>query len=92
MVQHFEIFCLHSSETVIIMEQLYILCYDFKQGLDQEECLQCLKLAYGDEAPSCAIVFRWFAEFHHRGQSSFLDEEHTGRPLSAVISENVSTI
>ncbi|XP_035226618.1 protein GVQW3-like [Stegodyphus dumicola] len=63
----------------------------FKVGSNQEECVQRLHLVFGYEDLSRAIVFRWFIEFH-RGRNSLQDEEHTGRPLSAVILDNVSAI
>ncbi|GFW73048.1 hypothetical protein TNCV_831671 [Trichonephila clavipes] len=34
-----------------------IFC-DFKAGLNQEECVQWLKLAFDDESPRRAFVFR----------------------------------
>ena len=40
-----------------------MIFYDFKLGLDQEEWLQRLLLAYEDKAPSLATVFRWFTKF-----------------------------
>ncbi|GFS59846.1 uncharacterized protein TNCV_2806541 [Trichonephila clavipes] len=40
-----------------------VIFYDFKAGLNQEECVQRLQLAFGDESPCHATVFRWFKEF-----------------------------
>lgn len=68
-----------------------MIFYDFKAGLNQEECVQRLQLAFGDESPARATVFRWFKEFS-RGRNFLQDEEHTGRPPSAVIPDNVSAI
>ena len=56
-----------------------------------KEYFQCLQLAQGDETTFCATIFRQFTELG-RGRSSVLDEEHTMRPLSLVIPENVLTI
>ncbi|XP_071043147.1 histone-lysine N-methyltransferase SETMAR-like [Parasteatoda tepidariorum] len=68
-----------------------LIFYDFIAGLNQEECVQLLQLAFGDESPARATVFRWFKEFSRDG--NFLqDEENTGRPPSAVIPDNVSVI
>ncbi|GFY08942.1 histone-lysine N-methyltransferase SETMAR [Trichonephila clavipes] len=50
--------------------------YDFKTGLNQEECVPWLQLAFGDKSPCRATVFRWFKEFYS-GYNSLLDEEHT---------------
>ena len=52
-----------------------MIFYHFKVGLIQEECLQHLYLAYGDEVHLVLL----YSEFC-RGQSSLLDEELTGRP------------
>ncbi|GFU19759.1 histone-lysine N-methyltransferase SETMAR [Trichonephila clavipes] len=65
-----------------------IFC-EFKAGLNQEECVQRLQLAFGDKSPCHATVFRWFKEFCS-GHNSFQAEELTGRPLPAVIPDNVS--
>ena len=68
-----------------------MIFYDFKARLNQNECLQRLRLAFGNECPSRATVFRWFKEFCI-GRNSLQDEEHTGRPSSTVITDNVSAI
>ena len=54
-----------------------IIFYDFKAGLNQEECVQWLQLAFGNEFLSCTNVFRWFKEFC-RGCNSLQDDEHKG--------------
>ncbi|GFV87343.1 uncharacterized protein TNCV_4033151 [Trichonephila clavipes] len=66
-----------------------MIFYDFKARLNQEECVQRLQLAFGDKSPCRATIFRWFKEFCS-GRNSLQDEEHTGRPRSAVIPDNVS--
>ncbi|GFW92022.1 histone-lysine N-methyltransferase SETMAR [Trichonephila clavipes] len=68
-----------------------MIFYDIKVGLNQDKCVQWLQLAFGDGSPCRATVFRWFKEFC-RGRHSLQSEEHTGRPRSAVILDNVSTI
>ena len=65
-----------------------MIFYYFKAGLNQNECLQRLRLAFGNKCPSRATVFRWFKEFCRFLQ----DEEHTGKPSPAVIPDNVSAI
>ena len=50
-----------------------------------------LQLALGDESRARATVFRWFKEFS-RGDNFLQDEEHPGRPPSAVVPDNVSAI
>ena len=64
-----------------------MILHYFKIELDHEQCYQHLQLAYRDEVPSCATAFRYFTKFH-RGWTFFLNEEHTGKILSAVIPEN----
>jgi hypothetical protein len=49
-----------------------MMFYDSKRGLSAAESLENLNAAFGDEAPSRATVFRWFAEFK-RGRTSFED-------------------
>ncbi|KAF8795395.1 hypothetical protein HNY73_003248 [Argiope bruennichi] len=66
-----------------------MIFYDFKAGFNQEDCIQHLRLAFGNEGPSSATVFRWFTEFH-RGRNSFQDEETHRKVLSAEIPDNVS--
>ncbi|XP_042906074.1 histone-lysine N-methyltransferase SETMAR-like [Parasteatoda tepidariorum] len=68
-----------------------MIFYDFKAGLSQEDCVEQLQLALGDESPARATVFRWFKEFS-RGRNLLQDEKHTGRQPSAVIPDNVSAM
>ncbi|GFV15875.1 hypothetical protein TNCV_988581 [Trichonephila clavipes] len=39
-------------------EQCAMIFYYFKAGLNQDECVQRLQLAFGDESPCRATVFR----------------------------------
>ena len=48
-------------------------------------------IAHGDEVPSRATVFRWLTEFRCN-RNFLLDEEQTGRSLSAEIPENMTAI
>ncbi|XP_065064059.1 protein GVQW3-like [Rhopilema esculentum] len=68
-----------------------MIYYDFKRGLKQEECLAQFLQTFGDNAPSRATVFRWFAEFK-RGRESLKDETHPGRPPTAVVPETVAAV
>ncbi|GFW50661.1 histone-lysine N-methyltransferase SETMAR [Trichonephila clavipes] len=68
-----------------------MIFYDFKAGLNHEECYQGMQLAFGNESPCRATVARWFKEFCSC-HNSLQDEEHTGRPRLAVIPDNVSAI
>ncbi|PRD22361.1 UNVERIFIED_CONTAM: hypothetical protein NCL1_49289 [Trichonephila clavipes] len=38
-------------------------CYDFKARLNQGKCFQRLQLAFGEESPYRATVFRWYKAF-----------------------------
>ncbi|GFU85273.1 histone-lysine N-methyltransferase SETMAR [Trichonephila clavipes] len=67
-------------------KNIIVIFYDFKTGLNQR-----LLLAFGDEYPCRATVFRWFKEFCS-GHNSLQDEEHAGRPRSAITPDNVSAI
>ncbi|GFT31933.1 histone-lysine N-methyltransferase SETMAR [Trichonephila clavipes] len=68
-----------------------LIFYDFKAGLNQDEGVQQLKLAFGDEFPCRATVFKWFKKFG-RCHNSLQDEKHTGITCSAVIPNDVSAI
>lgn len=68
-----------------------MILYDFKSGLKQQESYERLTVAFGDQAPSRASVFNWFAEFR-RGRQSLEDDERCGRPISATGEENVAAV
>jgi hypothetical protein len=40
-----------------------MIYYDYKSGLRQQESFERLSAAFGDQTPSRASVFNWFAEF-----------------------------
>ena len=65
--------------------------YDFKAGLNQDECFQRLQLAFANDFLSHITAFRWFKKFC-RESNSLQDEEHTGRPLSPIIPDNLFAI
>lgn len=68
-----------------------MIYYDFKVGLSEHQCIERLQQAFGEEAPSRASVFRWYAEFK-RGRSSLSDEARPGRPCSSVTPENIAKV
>ena len=68
-----------------------MILYDFKSGLNESQTLERLTQAFGNLAPSRAIVFRWFPEFK-TGRTSLEDEERSGRPTSVVTEENFSAV
>ncbi|GFT93379.1 hypothetical protein TNCV_337441 [Trichonephila clavipes] len=51
-----------TEKKVELRHENIITCYDFKAGLNQEECFQWLQLVFGDESPCRVTVFRWFKE------------------------------
>ncbi|GFT00998.1 hypothetical protein TNCV_4054061 [Trichonephila clavipes] len=55
----------------------------------KRECVRRLRLAFGDESPYRATVFKWFKEFY-RGLNSLQGEGYIGRLRSAAILDNVS--
>lgn len=65
-----------------------MIFYDFKSGLNQEQCLERLSTAFPDSSPSRSTIFSWYAEFK-RGRNSLKDEERSGRPSTAVTDENI---
>lgn len=68
-----------------------MIYYDFKSGLKQKESIERLRAAFGEEAPSSATVYNWFAEFN-RGRISLEDEAREGRPCTAVTEENINAV
>lgn len=69
---------------------IYDFCV-FKVELHQKQCLQHLEFTYSNEAPYRSTVFMWFTEFR-KDRNYLLHEEHTGRPLSAVVLEYLSAV
>ncbi|GFX63276.1 histone-lysine N-methyltransferase SETMAR [Trichonephila clavipes] len=61
--------------------------YDFNAELNQDECYQRLQLAFGEESPCRATIFRWFKEFF-RGRNSLQDGVHTEKPRSVVFEDD----
>ena len=56
-----------------------MIFYDFRFGLNQQEFLDRMITAFGNEAPSKATIYRWFSEFQ-RGRVSLSDDPREGRP------------
>lgn len=68
-----------------------MILYDFKSSLTQQQSIERLRVAFGDDAPSRTTVFEWFAEFR-RGRRSLEDEARTGRPVEATTNENIAAV
>jgi len=68
-----------------------MIYYDFRSGLTQQQSIARLVSAFGDEAPSKASVYNWFAEFK-RGRSTLSHASGAGRPKTAVTQENIDAV
>lgn len=68
-----------------------MIFYDFRAGLNQQECFNRIKGAFGDDAPSIRTIYSWFAEFK-RGRARVSDEPREGRPNTAVVPENIDAV
>ena len=59
------------------------------RGLSASQSHDQLNDVFGDQSPSRATVFNWFAEFK-RGRGSLTDAERSGRPTTVVTAENLT--
>lgn len=68
-----------------------MIFYDFRVGLTQQECIDRLKIGFGNEAPSKTMVYKWYTEFKHK-RTSLKDDPREGRPKTAVVPENIDAV
>lgn len=68
-----------------------MIFYDFKSDLTQQQCVDRLISAFGDQAPSKTTIYRWFSEFKF-GRSSLSDEFRGGRPSTSVVAKNIDAV
>jgi len=68
-----------------------MIYYDFRCGLSQQQSIERLVSAFGDEAPSRTTVYDWFAEFK-RGRSSLNKSYGGGHPKTAITQENIDAV
>lgn len=68
-----------------------MIFYDFKSSLTPKQCIERLRSAFGDEAPSQTTVYRWHAEFN-RSRTTLSDEPREGRPATAVTPANIDAV
>lgn len=68
-----------------------MIFYNFKNRLKQVESYHRLQIAFIDEGPSKATVYRWYNELK-RGRLTLGDEYKSGRPLTAVTQENMLAV
>ena len=69
----------------------WMIFYDFKKGLTQQQCIESLRATFGNKAPSEKTVYNWFAVFRH-GCASVSDECREGWPKSVVIPRNIDAV
>ena len=69
----------------------WMIYYDFRRELSQQECINQLNSVFGVEAPSNTTVFRWYREFNF-GRRSLTDKFREGRPKSVVVPENIDAV
>jgi len=72
-------------------EKRAVIKYLNLKGLTLNEISSDMKVVLGDDAPSCATIYRWIAEFQ-RGRELTEDAHHSGRPLEACREENVQCV
>ncbi len=63
----------------------------YRQGKLAVDSFQILHTIFGDQGPSKATIFRWFAAFKI-GKTNLEDDPRTGRPASAVTQENIDAV
>lgn len=68
-----------------------MIFYDFSKGLTQRQCLDSLRLTFGNESQSEKTVYNRFAEFC-RGRASISDEFSEGRPKSVVVPKDIDAV
>ena len=59
--------------------------------LNQQDGYDKLRLAFHDEAPSCATVYNWFNEFK-RSRINLTDDLREGRPSTATTEDNIDVV
>jgi len=68
-----------------------MIYYDFRRRLSRQECFDQLTSTFGDEAPSFAIVKRWYNDFN-RGRHSLANEFRESHSKSVVLLENIDAV
>lgn len=68
-----------------------MIFYDFRCGLTQQQSIERLFSAFGDEALSKTTVYDWFTEFK-RGRSSLTKTHGGGHPKDAVTQQNIDAV
>lgn len=68
-----------------------MIYYDFKKGLSAYVCKESLDLAFSEQAPSLATIYRWYKEFE-RERNSVQHQKGAGRPPTAVTEENIVAV
>ena len=63
----------------------------FSIGKNTFEAKQWLDKRYGDSTPGESTIIDWYAEFK-RSRTNTDDAERSGRPKSAVVTENITKV
>ena len=67
------------------------ILYDFLSGVKPVQCLEKLKTVMGEEAPTLAMITKWFNRFRS-GNFSVEDARREGRPKTATNDDNVAAV
>jgi len=73
------------------MKKSAVIKYLNLKGLSPNEIAADMKVVIGDDAPSCATIYRWVAEFK-RGRESIEDARRSGRRVETCTEENVQRV
>ncbi|KAF2884922.1 hypothetical protein ILUMI_21256 [Ignelater luminosus] len=65
--------------------------YGFKKGFSAYECKESLNLAFQEQAPSLATMYRWSKEFE-RKKLSVKHQKGAGRPPTTVTEDKIAAI
>ena len=79
------------DQTSPSLEQRAAVKFCFLLGKTLAQCLEMLKIAYGDNALSKTRVYEWFSSFKE-GEMSIDDKPRSGRPSTAKTEDNVQKI
>ena len=69
----------------------WIIFYNFRRGLTQQQCIDELNSIFNDEALSKTSVYRWYDEFNI-GRSSIQDEFREHRSKSVVVLDTIDAV
>ena len=68
-----------------------IIRYYFLRGLNVNQCFEEMCPVLGRSCSHRTTTFRWYKQFQ-KGKFDLEDDPHTGRPPTAVTSENIAAV